>query len=223
MKKKVVIIGAGGFGREVLDVIDACNQQEGGMYEPLGFIVDTQYEVPGTLVNDLPILGGFDWLEKNVANVAVICGVGSSHHRYQLIKRAEDIGCTFFSLIHPSAILTRWTQIGEGVVITAGTIFTNQIQIGNHVHINLGCTIGHDAVLMDFATLAPGVHVSGNVVLGHGCYVGTGVNFREKLQVGEWSIVGAGSTVVHDVPPNTTVVGVPGSVIKVRKSGWHLE
>jgi sugar O-acyltransferase (sialic acid O-acetyltransferase NeuD family) len=223
MKKNVVVIGAGGFGREVLDVIDACNQMGDGLYEPLGFIVDAAYGMPGTLVNGLPILGGFEWLEKNSSKVFVTCGVGAPHQRFHLVERAQDAGCSFFSVIHPSAILTRWVQIGQGVVITAGAIVANQIQIGNHVHINPDCTIGHDTVLRDFASVAPGTHVSGNVVIGCGSYIGTGANILEKLYIGEWSIIGAGSTIIKDVPANSTVVGVPGSVIKTRESGWQLK
>jgi acetyltransferase EpsM len=77
-------------------------------------------------------------------------------------------------------------------------------------------------VFEDFVTLAPGVHISGNVTLSQGCNVGTGANILEKINVGSWSTVGAGSTIVRDVPSNTTVVGVPGRVIKKREGGWHL-
>jgi len=219
--KKIVIIGAGGFGREVLDVIDACNQVE-ETYEPLGFIVDPQFGVPGTMINEKPILGGFDWLEAHGQEVYTTCAVGPSHLRYQLIQRAIRINCRFLNLIHPSAILTRWISLGEGVIITAGCIFTNQIRIGNHVHVNLDCTIGHDAVLRDFVTLSPGVHVSGNVTMGTGCYIGTGANLLEKLQIGEWSIVGAGAAVTANIPANVTAVGVPAKVVKEREAGWHL-
>lgn len=220
--KKIAIIGAGGFGREVLDVIDACNQVE-KRYEPLGFIVDAQFGTPGTLINEKPILGGFDWLAANRNDVYITCAVGPSHLRYQLIQRAIKIKCRFINLIHPSALLTRWVSLGEGVVITAGCILTNQIQIGNHVHVNLDCTIGHDVVLDDFVTLSPGVHVSGNVTMGTGCYVGTGANILEKLRINDWSVVGAGSVVLGDIPANTTVVGIPGKVIKEREPGWHLK
>jgi len=220
--KKVVIIGAGGFGREVLDIVDACNQVQ-EMYDPLGFVVDPQFGKPGTLVNDRPILGGFDWLAKHVEDTYIVCAVGPSHLRYQLIERAKELDCRFISLIHPSVIMTRWISIGEGVVIAAGCILTNQIQIGNHVHINLDCTIGHNAHLKGFATLAPGVHVSGNVTLETGSYVGTGANLIEKLQIGEWSTVGAGSVVTGDIPANSTAVGVPARVIKEKEAGWHLE
>lgn len=221
-KKKVVIIGAGGFAREVLDICDACNQDK-QTYEVVGFIVDRQYGSPGVLVNDKPILGDFEWLEKHSGEVLVTCAVGAPQHRYQLIQRAQKLGCHFFNLIHPSAILTRWTTLGEGVIIAAGCILTNQIQIGNHVHLNLGCTIGHDVVMEDFVTLAPGVHISGNVKLSKGCYIGTGANIIEKMHIEEWSIIGAGSTIVKNVLANTTVVGVPGKIIKTSEPGWHLK
>jgi len=205
----------------VLDIIDACNQVE-EIYEPLGFIVDPQYSAPGTIINNKPILGGFDWLEKHADEIYVTCAVGPSHLRYQLIQRATELNCRFINLIHPSAIMTHWITLGEGVVITAGCIMTNQIQIGNHVHVNLDCTVGHNAILQDFVTLAPGVHVSGNVTLGTGCYVGTGANIIEKLKIGDWSIIGAGSAIIGNILPNTTVVGIPGKVIKEREPGWHL-
>ena len=219
--KPVVIIGAGGFAREVLDVIDAANQDK-LQYDVLGYIVDPQYGSPGAMINEKPILGGFDWLSKRSNDIWVICGVGPSHYRYQLVRRAQALRCRFFSVAHPTAVLTRWIQLGDGVVITAGCILTNQIRIGNHVQVNLDCTIGHDAILEDFVTLAPGVHVSGNVILREGAYVGTGANIIEKLEIGEWSTTGAGSAVVKNVPANATVVGVPARVIREREEGWHL-
>jgi len=216
----VAIIGAGGFAREVLDIFDAVNQDK-PQYEVLGYIVDPQFGSPGTVINGLPILGGFEWLSARAESVYVICGVGPSHHRFRLVKRAEVLGCRFATIVHPTAVLTRWIQIGQGVVIAAGCILTNQIKLGNHVQVNLDCTIGHDATLGNFVTLAPGVHVSGNVTIEEGAYVGTGANIIEKLKIGRWSIVGAGSVIVKDVPPNTTVVGVPAKVIKEHEEGWH--
>jgi sugar O-acyltransferase (sialic acid O-acetyltransferase NeuD family) len=222
MEKKVIIIGAGGFAREVLDIFEACNQEK-LTYDVLGYIVEARFGAAGTLVNEKPILGDFDWLAEHGDDVFVICGVGAPHHRMRLIQKAMEFDCRFCNIIHPSVITTRWVEMGVGNVIGAGSILTNQIRIGDHTHINLDSTIGHDAVLEDFVTLAPGVHISGNVSLFEGCYVGTGANILEKIHVGSWSTVGAGTTVVRDVPPNTTVVGVPGRVIKKRESGWHLQ
>jgi sugar O-acyltransferase (sialic acid O-acetyltransferase NeuD family) len=220
-RKKIAIIGAGGFGRELLDIFDACNAA-GQDYEVLGYIVDSQYSLPGAVVNNKPVLGDFDWLAEHAGEVYAVCGVGLPQFRLRLVRRAQERGVRFCSIIHPTAIITRWVTIGEGVVIAAGCILTNRIHIGNHVHINLSCTIAHDAALEDFVTLAPGVHVSGKVRLSTGCYVGTGANIIEKMHVGEWSIVGAGSTVFDDVSPNSTVIGVPGRVIITREEGWHL-
>jgi sugar O-acyltransferase (sialic acid O-acetyltransferase NeuD family) len=214
--QKFVILGAGGFSREVLDIFEAC-QDAGQNYEVLGFIIDSQYGRPGTLINDKPILGDFNWLSEHTSEINVICGVGDPTVRKRLIAEARECGARFGNIIHPSAILTKRVTLGEGVVITAGCIFTNQIRIGNHVHVNLDCTIGHDAVLENFATLAPGVHVSGFVTLSEGCYIGTGANIIDRKTIGAWSVVGAGSVVVTDVPPYSTVVGVPAKVIKIRK------
>lgn len=219
--EKVVIIGAGGFAREVLDIFNAINDVE-KRFDVVGFIVDLQFGKAGTYVNGKPILGGFDWLAKNARNVKAICGVGASEHRFGLVKRAEETGVCFCNAIHPRAVLTNWINIGCGTVVTAGCTLTNQIELGSHVHLNLNCTIGHDAVVEDFVTLAPGVNVSGRVVLRQGCYVGTGANIIEDREIGAWSIVGAGTTIVKDVPGNVTVVGSPGKVIKTRLEGWHL-
>lgn len=218
--RDVVIIGAGGFAREILDVIDSINSIS-PKYNVLGYIVQSGYGSPGQLINDKPILGDFDWLAEHAQDVEVICGVGAPEVRLRLVRLASEYGACFCTIIHPSAILTKWIEIGEGTVITAGCILTNQIKIGKHVQINLDSTVGHDVRIDDFATIAPGVHISGNVHIQTGCYIGTGANIIEKITIGPWSIIGAGSTIIQDVPPNTTVVGVPGKVIKVRPEGWH--
>jgi sugar O-acyltransferase (sialic acid O-acetyltransferase NeuD family) len=218
--QKLVVIGAGGFAREVVDVIDAINSV-GPQFETCGYLVDEAYQTPGQLINDLPLLGSIEWL-RGRTDVVVVCGIGAPEVRRRMVMNAEDIGCRFATLVHPQAVLTRWISLGEGSVITAGCILTNQISIGRHVHVNLHCTIGHDAVLEDFSTLAPGVSVSGRVCLGQGCYIGTGANIIERRTVGPWSVIGAGSTIVNDLLPNTTSVGSPARVIKSRPEGWHL-
>jgi sugar O-acyltransferase (sialic acid O-acetyltransferase NeuD family) len=216
MNQKYVIIGAGGFAREVLDIFEAC-KEAGQSCEVLGYIVEAQYGQQGTLINNKPILGDFNWLSKHSSEVQVICGVGDPVVRKNLIASARESGARFGNIFHPTAILTRYITLGEGVVICAGCILTNQIRIGDHVHINLDCTIGHDAVLEEFSTLAPGVHISGYVTLGEGCYIGTGANIIDRKIVGAWSVVGAGSVVNRDVPAYSTAVGVPAKVIKTRE------
>jgi sugar O-acyltransferase (sialic acid O-acetyltransferase NeuD family) len=218
--QKVVIIGAGGHAREVLDVIKAINQ-EAPRFEMLGFIVEPGYEQPGMVLNDAPVLGYFDWLEENQGEVKAVCGVGFPAPRYRVVQKAEQIGVEFVNLVHPQALLTRWVTMGAGVIITAGCILTNQIRIGNHVHINRMCNIGHDNLLEDFVTVSPGSNLSGNVTLREGSFIGTGASIIEGKTVGAWARVGAGAAVIEDVPDNTTAVGVPAKVVSTRPAGWY--
>lgn len=221
MIQNVAIIGAGGFAREVLDILDACNKAE-YRYNIQGFIVDPEFGSPGTLINDKPIIGGFDWLKEH-KEINVIAGVGDPALRLKLVYKAKQTGGRFINIFHPDAIMTDRIEFGEGVIVTAGCILTNQIKVGNHVHINLTSTIGHDCEISDYVTISPGVHISGNVNLGEGCFIGTGVNIIEKINIGSWSLIGAGSAVVRDIPPNSTAVGVPAKIIKTKEDGWHLK
>ena len=222
MAESVVIVGASGHAREVLDIFVTC-QEQGHDHDVLGFIVDEKYGRPGAFVNGRPILGDFSWLAQHAEEIAVCLGVGDPALRFQLVTRCRKLASRFCGVIHPQSLMTKWVEIGIGTVIAAGSIITNQIVLGDFVHINRACNLGHDVKVGDYASVAPGVNVSGNVTIGMGAYVGTGANIIEKVTIGEWSVIGAGATIVEDVPPNTTVVGVPGRVIKTRRPGWHLK
>ena len=190
--QRIVIIGAGGHAREALDVVDALNEEQ-RRYEPLGFVVEDGFGAPGTIVNDLPILGGFDWLGEHAAEVLTVCAVGAPELRLRLAEKARAVGARFCTLVHPSVTRTRHVTLGEGVVIAAGAALTNQIHIGNHVHINLHCSISHDCVIGDYAYLAPGARATGRVTLGEGCYIGAGAIIADGRKVGAWSTVSAGA------------------------------
>ena len=218
--QKVVILGAGGFAREVLDIFMAQNTVS-AQCKILGFI-DENPGHWGMILNGYPVLGSFDWFDaQDKSELRVICGVGTPAVRRKLVQKAAALGLRFCNIVHPTAVLTPFVELGEGVVVTAGCIFTNQIKVGNHVHVNLDCTIGHDCIIEDFCTLAPGVHVSGNVHIKTGCDIGTGAVILQGVTIGEWSIVGAGAVVTKDIPANTTSVGVPAKVIKEKEPGWH--
>ena len=220
--KKIAIIGAGGFAREVLDIFDACNEA-GNRYDVLGYIVEPGFGAPGVIVNGKPILGGIEWFGKQRGEVFAICAIGAPEVRRRLVVEAKNAGARFCSIIHPTVRLSSWNSIGSGVIIAAGCILTNQIRIGDHVQLNLGCTVGHDVMIGDFATVSPGTHISGNVTIRTGCNIGTGVNIINRLELGEWSVIGAGSTLIRNVSPNATVVGVPGKVVTQRGDGWFLK
>ncbi|MEM7160145.1 MAG: acetyltransferase [Myxococcota bacterium] len=220
-RDEVVIIGAGGFGREVLDVLHAINAQA-PTFEIRGFVVEPGFQEPGERIHGVPVLGYFDWLERNAGRVRALCGVGAPAVRRRMVETAASFGVEFANAVHPRATMSRWVRLGAGTIVTAGCILTNDIAVGEHVHLNLASTVGHDVVIEDTVTVSPGVHVSGNVRLAEGSFLGTGANLIEGVHVGSWSVVGAGATVIEDVPANATVVGVPARTTSVRDPGWHL-
>jgi sugar O-acyltransferase (sialic acid O-acetyltransferase NeuD family) len=218
--KRVVILGAGGLAREVADIFNAGNQVE-RQYEVIGFIDENQTN-HGKVLNGFPVLGGLSWFDGvDKSEVRAITGIGNPASRWKVVNKALRQGVQFCNVIHPAAVVTPFITYGAGVVITACCVLTNQISIGDHVFLNLDCTVGHDATIDDFCNINPGVHISGNVHLETGCEIGTGAAIIQGVSVGKWSIVGAGSVVTTNLPPNVTAVGVPAKTIKVRDEGWY--
>lgn len=207
--KKLIIIGAGGFGREVAWLVERINKQNPS-WNILGFI-DDNGEFKGREINGYKVLGGCETI-KEYPNAYVVCAVGASKVRKKIIDKIGK--CNFATLIDPSVELSDFVRIGEGSIICANTIITVNIEIGSHVIINLDCTIGHDAVLNDFVTLYPNVNVSGMTVTGTCCEVGTGTQIIQGKRIGDYSIIGAGAVVVKDIPSKCTAVGSPAKPIK---------
>lgn len=208
---KIVIIGAGGFGREVLSLINNINQVK-PRFEVLGFADDTI--AVGTKLRTHNILSKVnDILSTGCEGVVV--AIGNPQTRKKIVTSLpQDV--LFPNVIHPLAIFQDPESIiiGLGNIICAGTIFTNDIYMGNHCIVNLSCTIGHDAVLSDYSSIMPGVNISGGAKLEESVYVGTGAKLIKATTIGANSIIGAGAVVDTDVAPNQTVVGVPAKPIK---------
>jgi sugar O-acyltransferase (sialic acid O-acetyltransferase NeuD family) len=210
--KDVVILGGGGFAREVWWVLEESNLQR-KEWNILGFI-DENPEAKGRTLCNLPVLGGFDWFRPRPNRPHVICGVGSNATRRKFAAQAHELGLEFCTAIHPSARMSRFVEVGIGSVICAGNTLTTQIVIGAQVNVNLHCTIGHDARIGDFCNISPGVHLSGYVVLEEGVDVGTGVAVLPGKKVGRGSVIGSGAVVTSDIPPFSVALGVPAKVTR---------
>jgi sugar O-acyltransferase (sialic acid O-acetyltransferase NeuD family) len=211
MTDNLVIIGAGGFGREVqmlVEQINAVNRK----WNLIGYYDDAVAK--GTLVNGLSVLGSIRdlELEKNEMNVAV--ALGNPIVKKQIIESLDGKVVNFPTLIHPSAIIGSFNSIGKGSIITAGSVITTNVTIGRHVVLNLCCTVGHDAVIGDYSAFMPSVNISGEVNIGDCVFVGTGTKVINQISIGSHSIIGAGSTVTKHIPANCTAVGVPAKPIK---------
>lgn len=208
---KIAIIGAGGFGREVLAMIKAINSIN-HTFEILGFVDDN---IPkGTPIHEFEIIGKVNDIEELDVD-GVVVAIGNSQIREEVVRLLPtDVKTP--NIIHPAVQFLDEGRInmGTGNIICAGNIFTTDINIGDFCVVNLSCTIGHDAVLGDFTSIMPGVNISGGARLNKGVYVGTGAKLIKATTLGEFCKVGAGAVVDMDVSPYTTVVGIPAKPLR---------
>lgn len=215
----LLILGAGGHAREVLELVRCLNDLV-PTFEVLGF-VDDDPNRQGRDVKGLPILPRDAALRQLPVGGQVVLALGSSVARRRAASWLDAAGVSSPILVHPRAWVGRNVALGPGTQVAAGAMVSTDVTVGRHVIVNQGSSVAHDVALDDFATLAPGVRLSGAVRVGEGADVGTGAVVIQGLTIGAWSICGAGAVVVSDVPANTTVVGVPAKVIKERSAGWH--
>lgn len=210
MMKDIVIIGAGGFGREVVWLIEDINKKD-KEWNIVGF-VDDDKSIQGTEINGYKILGDSDWLTEQ--ELYVVNAIGGPIIKKNVMEKLEGSKNQYPVLIHPSVIHSKSVNFKEGSIICAGNIITVDIEIGKHVIINLDCTIGHDADIGDYSTILPSVNVSGLVKAEECVSLGTGSTIIQGVNIGRNTVVGAGAVVVKDLPANCTAVGAPAKPIK---------
>lgn len=209
--KDLYIIGAGGFGREVAWLVERINEIT-PTWNIKGFIDDNE-SLWGCKEDAYNVVGDCEYL-KTLGKVHAVCAVGSARVRKIIIDKLANSSVIFATLIDPTVIISKRTEIGEGTIICAGTIITVDIRIGNHVIINLDCTLGHDDIIEDFVTIYPSVNVSGNVTVGECSELGTGMQIIQGKSIAQNTIIGAGAVVVKDLNESGTYVGSPAKKIK---------
>lgn len=207
--KKIVIVGNGGFAKEVFWMIKRINAIK-PTWDFLGFI-DRDSS------NEKCVIGNDDFVCKVNEELNVVIAIGTSNIRNRLYaKYAENVNVLFPNIIDPSAIVSDRVQIGCGNIICPGAIVSVDTAIGNCSIINMGCTIGHDVVIENFVTISPGTNLSGKTHIESGCEIGAGTQTIPGIRIKSDSIIGAGAVVNKDLPSNCTAVGVPARVIKIK-------
>ncbi len=214
--KRIVIIGAGGHGREVSEILR--HRSEHRSESVLGFI-DDEPSLHQQVIHGLPVLGDWSWFEqRNGDEIEIVCAVGLPETRKQVVERATALGLSFCNAVSRLANVSPSATIGRGVMIFPHTFVSTDCGIGDHSIINVGSTISHDSTIGKYGTINPGVHIAGNVSIGEGCYLGVGSSVIHGVSIGAWTVIGAGAVVTESLPEKVTAVGVPAKVIKTRKN-----
>jgi UDP-perosamine 4-acetyltransferase len=209
-RERIVIVGAGGHAREVMEILLSC-QRAGVDVEPIGFVHDGS-NVPETL-NGVPVLGNLEWLDGiDRADLGVICAVGTPSVCFMLAERVRASGFRVAHAIAPTAWIATSAKVGEGVMIFPNVVVNANAVIGDHVSLNVGSSVSHDSSVGPFCSVGPGARLAGNVILGARCFVGMGANVVHGVSIGDGCVIGAGSVVLQDLPAAVTAVGVPARV-----------
>ena len=210
-KTNVVIVGAGGHGRVVLDIL----QQDRGI-RVAGFI-DSNKDLIGRRVDGVEVLGGMKDLpqlkgERDITGAIV--AIGTNGIRRAFAEELEQMRITLINAIHPSAHIAANAGLGKNIVIAAGAQICAHCQIGDSVILNTGCIVDHESMIGTAAHICPGARLAGRVTVEAGAFVGIGATVIHCMRIGYEAIVGAGAVVIHDVEPLATVVGVPARVVR---------
>lgn len=214
MSKRLLIYGASGHGKVVLDAAEAAS------WEVLGFADDDPtkdgMELCGCSVVACGLAETVNLAEHTETSVVV--AVGSNKQRRRILETLSAAGVTIATVIHPDAVISETASIGRGSVIFAGVVVNADAKVGDNVILNTGATIDHDNVIGDHAHISPGANLGGTVSVGEETHVGIGATVSNNLSIGARSIIGAGAVVVRDIPDDVVAYGCPARVVRRNQS-----
>lgn len=207
--QKVIVLGAGGFAREILETISEINSHTDNSIEVLGFLEQGATRNSGKSVRNLPIFGDMDYLkEVDLKNVKLVAAIGRSVWRQNAVVSAKEYGAKFINIYHPNSFISKWNIIGEGAIIQSQCILQCDIKIGSFFVANDNVAIGHDTIIGDYVHINPNVNIAGGTIIGNDVFIGVKATILTS-KIGAGSIIGACALVTKDVPENIIAKGIP--------------
>ena len=210
----MIIIGAKGFAKEVLEILHQNNQLEG-----LAFYDDVNHDLPDLLYNQFPILKNEKQVKEHFQKHGndFTIGIGGPKLRELMFEKFSKLGGSFKSTISSTSYIGNYeNHIDDGCNIMQNVVLTNDITLKKGVLINQMSSIGHDVIIGKFSEICPSVSISGNCKIGDYVFIGTGVIILPKITIGNNVMIGAGAVVNKDLPDNCVAVGIPAKIIKIN-------
>jgi UDP-perosamine 4-acetyltransferase len=213
MRKKIVILGAGGHARVLIDCLRFHSSVK------IAGILDADPSLTGQMMDGVPVLGNDEMmdtlLKDGVSNFVVgLGGVGDNRPRQRLFEFALRSGLLPVVVTHPTAVISPGAEFGDGCQFLPGCIVNTGARLGVNVIVNSGAIIEHDCVVMDHVHVSTGARLTGGVHVEAGAHIGAGATIRQGIRIGANAVVGAGAVVIKDVDPNVTVAGVPARILE---------
>ncbi|MBN1587215.1 MAG: acetyltransferase [Candidatus Omnitrophica bacterium] len=206
--KRVLVVGAGGHARVILDILEQRNAEIRGCLDDDPLKEGRPFA--GTMV--LGPTSRMQEMRKAEPGLSIIIAIGDNSVRRELFVNAREMGYEFVRAVHPSVVQAPSVKIGVGAMVCAGVVLNPGVEIGNNAIVNTASSVDHDSKVGAHAHICPGVHTGGHVAIAELAFVGLGSSVLPRIRIGTGCIVGAGSVVIRDVPDGATAYGVPGRI-----------
>jgi sugar O-acyltransferase (sialic acid O-acetyltransferase NeuD family) len=203
--KSIAILGASGHGKVIADIAECCGFSSIVFFDDYSTGKVGPWHIVGNSVELNSKISHFD---------AIAVGIGNNLIRQKKILELKKNNANLPALIHPSAVISKYSSIGYGTIICAGAIISTCVSIGDGNIINTSSTVDHDCTLNNFVHVSPGAHLAGGVHVQDRAWIGIGATINQLIHIGSDAIIGANSAVIKNIPPSATAVGVPSKIIK---------
>jgi sugar O-acyltransferase (sialic acid O-acetyltransferase NeuD family) len=214
MMNNIVIFGASGLGKEILQLLKVINK-ENNIWNILGFIDDNK-NLKNKNINEYPVLGGVEYFETN-SSISVVVAIANPEIKKVLVEKIDNFnkGHQFPNVIHPNVYIDyKYTKLGIGNIITDGCILTSNIVIGNHNTFNTRTTVGHDVMIEDYNVINPNVQISGNITIGSYNFIAVNSVILQGIKIGNKNHIGACSLIIRNLKNDKKVFGIPAQNFK---------